>query len=130
MEISGSVSGEMMQQISVESQIEKIVGGINALSEQVAQASVRALNRTAEWMNGQVSKELSAEKRLKLKLIRDRIAMFLISEFSITVDVCTARFSRSKTVSEVSPTLSSRSTTSSSIFVNAVHILSRSSRTT
>ena len=75
MEISGSVSGEVMQQISVESQIEKFVGSINALPEQVAQASVRALNRTAEWMKGQVSKELSAEKRLKLKLIRDRIAI-------------------------------------------------------
>jgi hypothetical protein len=65
----------MMQQISVESQIEKIVGSINALPEQVAQAAMFSLNRTAEWMKGQVSKKLSAEKRIKLKAIRDRISI-------------------------------------------------------
>jgi hypothetical protein len=61
--------------LSVDTQIEKIVGGINALSEQASQAAIFSLNRTAEWMKGQVSKELSAEKRLKLKHIRDRIAI-------------------------------------------------------
>jgi hypothetical protein len=64
-----------MRAVSVESQIEKIVGSINALPKQVAQAATFALNRTAEWMKGQVSKEISAEKRLKLKLIRDRISI-------------------------------------------------------
>jgi hypothetical protein len=64
-----------MRTVSVDSQIEKIVSSINALPEQVAQAAVFALNRTAEWIKGQVSKEISAEKRLKLKLIRDRIAI-------------------------------------------------------
>jgi hypothetical protein len=64
-----------MKTLSVESQIEKIIDSINALPEQVSQAAMFALNRTAEWMKGQVSKELSAEKRLKLKLIRDRIAI-------------------------------------------------------
>jgi hypothetical protein len=64
-----------MKTVSVESQIKKIVGSINALPEQANQAAMRALNRTAEWMKGQVSKNLSAEKRLKLKLIRDRIAI-------------------------------------------------------
>jgi hypothetical protein len=62
-----------MKTLSVESQIEKIVSSINALPEQVAQAATLALNRTADWMKGQVSKELSAEKRIKLKAIRDRI---------------------------------------------------------
>jgi hypothetical protein len=62
-----------MRTVSIDSQVEKIVGGINALPEQVAQAAMFSLNRTAEWMKGQVSKELSAEKRLKLKLIRDKI---------------------------------------------------------
>jgi hypothetical protein len=62
-----------MKTLSVESQIEKIVGSINALPEQVQQAAMFSLNRTAEWMKGQVSKELSAEKRIKLKVIRDRI---------------------------------------------------------
>jgi hypothetical protein len=62
-----------MKTLFIDTQIEKIVGSINALPEHVAQAAMFALNRTAEWMKGQVSKELSAEKRLKLKLIRDKI---------------------------------------------------------
>jgi hypothetical protein len=62
-----------MKTLSIESQIEKIIDSINALPEQVVQAAMFSLNRSAEWMKGQVSKELSAEKRLKLKLIRDRI---------------------------------------------------------
>jgi hypothetical protein len=62
-----------MKTLSVDSQIEKIVGSINALPEQVTQAAMFSLNRTAEWMKSQVSKKLSAEKRLKLKLIRDKI---------------------------------------------------------
>jgi hypothetical protein len=64
-----------MKTLSIDTQIEKIVGGINALPEQVAQAAMFSLNRTAEWMKGQTSKELSAKKRLKLKLIHDRIAI-------------------------------------------------------
>jgi hypothetical protein len=64
-----------MKTLSIDTQIEKIVGNINALPEQVAQAAMFSLNRTAEWMKGQVSKKLSAEKRLKLKLIRDRVAI-------------------------------------------------------
>jgi hypothetical protein len=73
LEIPSGVDGEVMQQIPIDTQIEKIVVSINALPEQVAQAAMFSLNRTAEWMKGQVSKELSAEKRLKLKLIRDKI---------------------------------------------------------
>jgi hypothetical protein len=64
-----------MKMLSVDDQIEKIVGSINALPEQVNQTAMLALNRTAEWMKGQISRELSEEKRLKLKLIRDRIAI-------------------------------------------------------
>jgi hypothetical protein len=62
-----------MKTLSIESQIEKIVDSVNALPEQVAQAAMFSLNRTAEWMKGQISKKLSVEKRLKLKLIRDKI---------------------------------------------------------
>jgi hypothetical protein len=62
-----------MRTVSVDSQIEKIVGSINALPEQVVQAATLALNRTAEWMKGQVASGISKEKRLKLKLIRDKI---------------------------------------------------------
>jgi hypothetical protein len=64
-----------MKTLSIDTQIEKIVGSINALPEQVTQAAIFALNRTAEWMKGQVASGISKEKRLKLKLIRDRIAI-------------------------------------------------------
>jgi hypothetical protein len=64
-----------MRTVSVESQIEKIVGSINALPEQVSQAAIFALNRTAEWMKGQVTRGISEEKRIKLKAIRDRISI-------------------------------------------------------
>jgi hypothetical protein len=66
---------QRVKTLSVDSQIEEIISSINALPEQVNQAALLALNRTAEWMKGQVSKEISAAKRLKLKLIRDRIAI-------------------------------------------------------
>jgi hypothetical protein len=62
-----------MHTVPVDVQIEKIIGSINVLPEHVTQAALFSMNRTAEWMKGQVSKELSADKRIKLKLIRDRI---------------------------------------------------------
>lgn len=65
----------MNQSISVDSQIKRIVTDINAMPEQVQQASIFALNRTAEWMKGQLAKDISAEQRIKLKMIRDRIVM-------------------------------------------------------
>jgi hypothetical protein len=76
-EVFGSIGRKMTTKINGSSVtlVEKIVSSINALPEQVSQAAMFALNRTAEWMKGQVSKELSAEKRLKLKIIRDRIAI-------------------------------------------------------
>ena len=65
----------MNQTVSVDKQIKKIIRDLNAMPDQVQQASIFAMNRTAEWMKGRLSKEISAEQRLKLKLIRDRIVM-------------------------------------------------------
>lgn len=62
-------------QVSVDNQIKKIATDINAMPEQVQQASIFALNRTAEWMKGQLAKDISTEQRIKLKMIRDRIVM-------------------------------------------------------
>ena len=64
-----------MSQISVQKQIDKIIDDINALPEQVQQATIFSLNRTAEWLKSHVSQEISKEKRIKLKLVRDKIAM-------------------------------------------------------
>lgn len=63
-----------MQQ-SYEKQINNILETINALPFQVQKATILALNRTAEWLKGQVSKEISKEKRIKLKIIRDKIKL-------------------------------------------------------
>ena len=64
-----------MQKLSVDTQIEKIVDDFNLLPDQVQQAAILALNRTGEWMKGRIAKDISEEKRLKLKLIRDRIVL-------------------------------------------------------
>ncbi|MBR1734620.1 MAG: phage tail protein [Alphaproteobacteria bacterium] len=59
----------------IDKQIKNLIESINAMPEQVAQASIFALNRVAEWLKGRVSQEVSKEKRIKLKLIRDRISI-------------------------------------------------------
>lgn len=65
----------MNQEMSVDKQIKRIISDLNAMPDQVQQASIFAMNRTAEWMKGKLAKEISAKQRLKLKLIRDRIVM-------------------------------------------------------
>ena len=61
--------------VSVDSQIKRIIADLNVFPDQIQQASIFALNRTAEWMKGRLAKDISAEQRIKLKLIRDRISM-------------------------------------------------------
>ena len=61
--------------VSVDNQTKRIIADLNVFPDQVRQASIFALNRTAEWMKGTLAKDISAEQRLKLKLIRDRIVM-------------------------------------------------------
>lgn len=61
-----------MQQ-NYEKQISNILKTIHALPDQIQKASILALNRTAEWLKGQVAKNISQEKRIKLKIIRDKI---------------------------------------------------------
>jgi len=62
-----------LPEISVEKQINNILMRINALPEQTNKAMILALNRTAEWIKGRLSKEISSEMRIKLKLVRDKI---------------------------------------------------------
>jgi hypothetical protein len=62
-----------MKTLSVDAQIEKISAHIMALPSQLNRAAILALNRTAEWLKSQTAKNVSKEKRIKLKLIRDRI---------------------------------------------------------
>ena len=62
-------------QVAVDKQIDKIISDLNVMPDHVRQASLFALNRTAEWMKGQLASDISSEKRIKLKIIRDRIVM-------------------------------------------------------
>ena len=64
-----------MSQVSVDSQIKRIVADLNVFPDQIQKASIHALDRTAEWMKGRLAKDISAEQRIKLKLIRDRISI-------------------------------------------------------
>ena len=57
-------------------QLNRLFEKIHALPEQVNRATILALNRTAEFLKSRVSKEISTEQRIKLKLIRDRIRIF------------------------------------------------------
>jgi hypothetical protein len=62
-----------MKTLSIDSQIEEISAHIMALPGQLNRAAILALNRTAEWLKGKTASEVSRAKRIKLKLIRDRI---------------------------------------------------------
>lgn len=68
-------------------QIEKIVSSINALPDQVNRASLFAINRTAEWMKSSVAREISAEKRVKLKVIRDRIKILKANKKHLSANI-------------------------------------------
>lgn len=62
-------------QISVSKQIERIIEDIHALPEQTQQAGIYALNRTAEWLKKEIAKGISKEKRVELKMLRDRMVI-------------------------------------------------------
>lgn len=64
-----------MPEIAVDKQIENILKTLNALPEQVDQATIWALNRTADWVKSHLSQEVSEAMRIKLKTIRDRIVI-------------------------------------------------------
>ena len=60
---------------NIQKQIDNIISVISDLPEKSLIATIFALNRTAEWLKGHLSKEVSTQKRVKLKLIRDRISI-------------------------------------------------------
>lgn len=62
-----------MQVVSNWREIDKYVKEIEALPEQVRQASLYALNRTAGWVKNRIAEKVSAEHRIKLNVIRKRI---------------------------------------------------------
>lgn len=53
--------------------VDDVIESLNMLPGQVAVCTSRALNRTCEFVKTRISSELSAETRIKLKIIRDRL---------------------------------------------------------
>ncbi len=69
------------------SQIDKIIASINALPDQVNRASMFAINRTAEWLKSTAAMEISAEKRVKLKVIRDRVKIIRANRKQLSASI-------------------------------------------
>lgn len=59
--------------IDIQKQIKKITEDFEALPEDIEKATYRALNKTANWLKGKVARDVSKSKRIKLKVIRERI---------------------------------------------------------
>ena len=74
-------------QRTIETQINNILKTINALPGQVQKATILALNRTGEWMKGRLAKDLSQEKRMKLKIIRDKIKLLKADKRNICANL-------------------------------------------
>lgn len=68
-------------------QIDKIVSSIKALPDQVNRASLFAINRTAEWLKSSAAREISAEKRVKLKVILDRIKILKANKKQLSANI-------------------------------------------
>lgn len=68
-------------------QIKDILKTINALPEQIKKATILALNRTAEWLKGRVAKDISREKRIKLKVIRNKIQLLKADKRNIQTNL-------------------------------------------
>jgi hypothetical protein len=53
--------------------IDRIISQMHGTEAQVKLASMRALNKTALWLKSQSVKEISAQKKLQQKIIRERL---------------------------------------------------------
>ncbi|GHT95662.1 hypothetical protein FACS1894126_5550 [Alphaproteobacteria bacterium] len=73
--------------ISAAESIAKITQSINALPEQVAIASMRALNKTAAWIKSNCARQIAKEKLLKLKIINDRIRVVKASTANLQAKI-------------------------------------------
>ena len=60
--------------------LDKIIRDLNASKQHSITASVRALNKTALWLRTQATRQISSEKRLPQKLIRERLRVLKASK--------------------------------------------------
>jgi hypothetical protein len=62
---------------------DQAIQAIGATERQVKTAAVRAINKTAVWAQSKSAKEISAETKIKLKLIRQRLRLIRANSSSL-----------------------------------------------
>lgn len=70
--------------IDVGLQFEEIEREFHLLPEQMNQAIMKALNKTAEFLKRRLTKEIASHERIKLKTIRDRIKIFRAKKMKLS----------------------------------------------
>lgn len=63
--------------------IDQIIRQMRGTESQVQVAAMRALNKTALWLKSQSVKEISTQKKLQQKIIRDRLNIIKASKSSL-----------------------------------------------
>lgn len=63
--------------------IDQIIAAMRGTESQVQLAAMRALNKTALWLKSKSVKEISAQKKLQQKIIRDRLNVIKASTSSL-----------------------------------------------
>jgi hypothetical protein len=62
---------------------DQVIQAIGATERQVKTAAVRAINKTAIWAQSKSAREISAETKIKLKLIRQRLRLIKANSSSL-----------------------------------------------
>ena len=63
--------------------IDQIIASMRGTESQVQLAAMRAINKTALWLKSQSVKEISTQKKLQQKIIRDRLNVIKASTSSL-----------------------------------------------
>ena len=63
--------------------IDQIIASMRGTESQVQLAAMRALNKTALWLKSQSVKEISAQKKLQQKIIRERLKLVKASKSNL-----------------------------------------------
>ncbi|MDA0938795.1 MAG: phage tail protein, partial [Proteobacteria bacterium] len=69
--------------VTIYGDIDQIIKQMHGTEAQVKLASMRALNKTALWLKSQSVKEISTQKKLQQKIIRERLKLVKASKSSL-----------------------------------------------
>ena len=70
-------------EINVVGNLEKAIQAIGATESQVRTAAVRAINKTALWVQSKSAREISSAKKIQLKLIRQKLRVIKANRSSL-----------------------------------------------